>query len=163
MVTSSNRAGLPQIASNDFLALPQPASKIADLDLEQFWDAKGWEHIVFDSEDAAPALSRLHSLGSSDSGSIDMSPDSVSSGTSFESGSEISSDTESTVEQVTKRDEAGVAAKCKVYLHPATPPTSPELSTPAVQSNNKDNDMRPSRGFAGALAHGLRDARSVGS
>lgn len=116
------------------MTLPQPASKIADLDLEKFWDEKGWENIVFDSEDAAPSLSSyLHQLDSSYSGSSEMSPDNASSGTSFEPGSEISSDGGSIVEQDNETEEAGLAADCWVYRHPATPPASPEPQTPRAQ------------------------------
>lgn len=124
---------------------------------EKFWDEKGWEHIV-DSEDATPGVSSyLHSLNSSDSESSEIPPDGASSGTIFESGSEISSDAERIVEQVTKREEAGVAAKCKVYRNP---PASPELC-PAVQHDSEGNEMRPSSGFARALEHAIKAARSA--
>jgi hypothetical protein len=160
---SSNSPSLPPLASNDFLTLSQPASKIADLNLEKFWDEKGWEHIIFDSEDAAPGLSsRLHPLDSFDSGSSEMSRDNASSGTLFESGSEISSDAESIVEQVNETEEAGLAANCRVYRHPATPPASPEPSTPAAQSD-QGNEMQLSSGIARALENALKDARSADS
>ena len=153
---------MPPPASNDFLTLSQPASKIADLNLEKFWDEKGWEHIVFDSEDAAPGISyRLQPLGSFDTGSSEMSPDSASSGTSFESGSEISSDAESIVEH--EREGARLAAKNELYQHQATSPASPELSTPAVQSDSEGNETRPSSGFARALEDALKDAPSAES
>jgi hypothetical protein len=163
-VASQNGPGLPPgTACDDLLTLSQPASKIADLDLEEFWDEKGWEHIVFDSEDATPGLSYyLHPLDPSDSGSSEMSPDNASSRTSFESGSEISSAVESIVEQVNDTEEAGLAANCRLYRHPATPPVSPEPSTPAAQSD-QGNEMQLSSGIARALENALKDARSADS
>jgi hypothetical protein len=161
--TSSNSHSLTPPVSTDFLTVSQPASKIADLDLQKIWDEEGWEHIVFDFEDATPVLSSyLHPLDSthSDAAFSDLSWDNSSSGTLSESGSEISSQAESNVEQVSETQESsGLEANCQVYRHPATPPASPEPSIPAVQNGNQGNEMRLSCGLARPLENALKDSR----
>jgi hypothetical protein len=95
----------------------------------------------------------------SDAAFSEKSSDNSSSRTLFELGSEISTEVENIVEQINETEESsGLAANCQVYRHPATPPASPEPSTPAVQSGNQGNEMQLSSGLARALENVLKDA-----
>ena len=118
-----------------------------------------------DSEDATPGLSYyLHPLDytHSDAAFRGTSPDNSLSGTSFESGSEMSCEIESIMEQVVEQvseteESSGLEANCQVY--PGTPPASPDRSTPVVQSGSQENEMPLSSGLVRALENVLKDAR----
>jgi hypothetical protein len=166
---SSSSPSLPLPASDDLLTLSQPAAKIVDLEsklaeahcprdtavsnLQKFWDEEGWEPIVFEFDNATPNLSYyLHPLDYSDAAFSEMSPDDASSGTSFESGSEMSCEVDGIVEQTEAAEESlGLETNCQLCRHPATPPASPDTSTPVVQSGNQENEMPLSSGLARAL------------
>lgn len=80
------------------------------------------------------------------------------------SGSEISSEDESIAEQIIETEElSGLEANCYIYRHPATPPASPEPSTPAVQNSNQGYERRLPRGLARALENALKDATPADS
>jgi chaperone BCS1 len=165
---SPNCPGLPLCtASDELLTLSQPATKIVQhfesklgevhcsggdttvSDAKNFWDEAGWEPVVFDQDNAEP-----------DAAFSETSPEDASSGTSFESGSEMSCEVDGIVEQTDEMEESsGLEAKCQVYRQPATPPASPVTSTPVLLSGNQENEVPRSGGLARALENVLKDAR----
>jgi hypothetical protein len=92
-----------------------------------------------------------------------MSPDNASGGTSFESESKISSEAKNIMGQVNKTEESGLATNCQIYRHPATPPASPEPSTPALQNGNQRDKMPLSSRLAKTLENALKGARPADS
>jgi hypothetical protein len=171
---SSSSPSLLLPASDELLTLSQPATKIVDLEsklakahrsrdtavsnLQKFWD-EGWEPIVFEFDNATPNLSYyLHPLDYSDAAFSEMSPDDASNGTSFESGSEMSCEVDGIVEQTEAAEESlGLETNRQLCRHPATPPASPDTSTPVVQSGNQENEMTLSSGLAKELENVLKD------
>jgi hypothetical protein len=87
------------IANCESIDLLGPTEKAhyAVSELEKFWDEDGWEPIAFGSNDATPGISHYPhppAYLSSEEASNEPSGDDASSGTSFESGSQMSCDIE---------------------------------------------------------------------
>jgi hypothetical protein len=92
------------------------------------WSEEEWEAVSLYSNDASPDLSyyfRPLDDSYSDASFSETSPDSSSTGTLFESGSEKSCEIGSIVEEQADEIEAlsGLEANCQVYRQPPTPPT----------------------------------------
>jgi hypothetical protein len=94
------------------------------------------------------------------SNASETSPDASSSGTSFESGSDMSCDDENIVLQAEVTTEsAGLKANCSLYQQPATPPATP-IMTPVLSSGNQEKEMADSvADLRRALESVSKDAR----
>ena len=122
--------------------LPSTAKKhYAISKLEQFWDEDGWEPIAFGSNDATPGT--LHDLQppaylSSEAASNEPSDDDASSGTSFESGSQMAYDIEDTIRQTeVVEGSADFGTRRKLNRQPASPRSSPVPSTTGLLAASK--------------------------
>jgi hypothetical protein len=127
-------SNLPLASGGELLLPAQPAPKI---------DEEEWEP-VFDFNDTTPGLSyHLHQLDYSHSGAefSETAPDDSSSGTSFESGSEMSCDVEASVKQAEVREEPlRLESSCRSSRQPTTPPASPTTST-NPQSGKQEKEV----------------------
>lgn len=177
--TSPNSPTLQLLPRDDLLTLPQPATKIVEhleskleeahlsgedtstSDLRNFWDEGGWEPLVLDFNHVTPDLSYdLHPLDYTYSDASETSPDDSSSGTSFESGSDMSCDDKNIVPQAdVTAESAGLKANCSLYQQPATPPATP-IMTPVLLSGNQGKEMADSvADLRQALESVSKDAR----
>jgi len=179
---SSSSPSLPLAARDGLLALSQPSTKIVEYldsepaeahssggdtttsDFQTFWDKEGWEPLVFDFNHATPGTPdlscNLHPLDYTYTDGSETSPDDSSSGTSFESESEMSCDDENIVPQAEVTEEsAGLKANCSFYQQPATPPATP-IMTPVLLSGNQGKGMADSvADLRRALESVSKDAR----
>lgn len=145
---------------DDLLTLSHPATKIVEhleskleeahpsegdtttSHLRKCWDEAGWEPLVLDFNHETPdLLYNLHPLDYAYSDASKTSPDDSSSGTSFESGSDMSSDDENIVAQAEATEEsAGLKTNCSFYRQPAAPPATPNM-TSALLGGNQGKEM----------------------
>jgi hypothetical protein len=150
---SLSSSSLPLATTYDFLTLPKPVAKIVknpeskiagaycpgDIvpSMSKYWDDMGWELITEETPDLSYNL-----YASSDVAFSDTSPDDSSSGTSFESGSEMTDES------------AGLETN-----YPVTP-----ITTPVLVSGDQELKMALSMTeFRRGLENALKDAHLVDS